>query len=208
VNADWKRQFDALFDLEIELARTCECGAPRPLPAHTVEDTGGMHGMRNLSVLPEGQNDSVKTSLRREFTPEVLNIFQCATCNQRQKLTQTLHIEAAPELLRLKLSVVDAGANENRNPIRINEHLDLTEYLVPQPGHVARLKYRLISVLYHDGDNKAGHWLASVQGPQHVYRVNDTQVARLAPRNNLWKRPDKHMRAVVLMYQRVHVKEH
>ncbi|KAF1926818.1 cysteine proteinase [Didymella exigua CBS 183.55] len=206
-NLDWRRQFDALFDIDINLALRCQCGAPRPPAPHAASDEGGMDGLRGLDVLPSGQTDSVKASLRRKFTPENIGALKCATCNHRRQVIKTLKIEAAPELLRLKLSVVNSDGSPNHNVISINKHLDLTEHLMPQPGHVAPLKYRLSSVLYHGGgSNSGGHWHASVHGPKYAYEVNDDQVVKLTPKKLSWENSHQQMRAVVLMYCRVHQK--
>lgn len=166
-----------------------------------------------LTVLPEGQEDSVRASLRREFgaTESMQGLFDCDACNQVGRLTQTRLIEAAPELLRIQLSAVICGEETfvpNYNPIRINEHIDLNEHLVTQQqqGHVAPLKYRLHSVLYHTGDSGGGHYVASVRGPQDAYRVSDEQVSKLEPKSRLWESGVGRTRAMLLMYHREYPK--
>lgn len=179
-----------------------------------------MAGVKRLTVLPRGQSDSVKGSLSREFggTETLAGMFDCNVCNQDHQLTQTRRIEAAPELLRLQLNplsvvekkvagIVETEAVPNYNPMQINEHLDLTECLVPQQAPVAPLKYRLCSVLYHDGNNKGGHYWASVRGPQDAYRVSDRQVEKLDLKSRLWESGNNRTRAMVLMYHRVYQKK-
>jgi len=217
---DWQRQCNALFELDVQLTRTCECQAPRALAAHAAGDEGGIAGVKRLRVLPNGQPNSVKASLRREFgvTENLEYNFHCNACNQdRHHLTETRRIEAAPELLRLQLNPVRVVQREieggmenetvpNYNPIQINEHLDLTEYLEPQQVPVAPLKYRLQSVLYHGGGNSRGHYWALVRGPQDAYRVSDRQVDKLDHKSRLWVGGSRGTRAIILMYHRVHQK--
>ncbi|KAF3053610.1 hypothetical protein E8E11_006740 [Didymella keratinophila] len=144
-NVDWQRQCNALFELDVQLTRTCECQAPRTLAAHAAADEGGIAGVKRLTVLPNGQPDSVKASLRREFgvTENLEYNFHCNACNQDcHHLIEIPRIEAAPALLRLQLNPVRIVQREiegvmenetvpNYNPIQINEHFDLNECLEP-----------------------------------------------------------------------------
>lgn len=92
-------------------------------------------------------------------------------------------ILGAPEYLFIKLNLAHIIKNEqnmkkstqvkNRNPVTIPERLDLTAYQHQRSVH-APLTYKLSSVINHQGENGAGHYIATVKGPaKGPGRTND-----------------------------------
>lgn len=142
--------------------------------------------------------------MRREFEPTPLNTFHCHSCNSTQQRTQSTRIEGSPEYLRIKLSIVNSDGTPNLNPVNLPKVLNLSEYQAVGDGPPL-LMYRLSSVLAHGGKHNAGHWVASVRGPQNVFYINDHLVSQrslLELRANPQVYGDTGMHAVVLMYKR------
>lgn len=117
---------------------------------------------------------------------------------------QSTRIEGSPEYLRIKLSIVNSNGTPNLNPVNLPEVLNLSEYQAVGDGPPL-LMYRLSSVLAHGGTHNAGHWVASVRGPQNVLYINDHSVDQrslLELRANPQVYGGTGMHAVVLMYKR------
>ncbi|KAG9195597.1 hypothetical protein G6011_00718 [Alternaria panax] len=205
-NTDWKARYDALFILQLECIWSCAtCNTVvNPLPPGTNEDGVGFN---NIGINPMGTPDSLNAAIYRFFEPADLGIRSCTQCNTPQRRNQTLRIEASPEYLRIKISIVDfvnLAMVKNFNPVALPNLLDLSEYQATRA--VSSLKYKLSSVISHSGETlDAGHWVASVRGPREVFYINDgvaVQKLSFELRANPQMYGTSGTQAVVLMYKR------
>ncbi|CAN9339935.1 unnamed protein product [Alternaria alternata] len=200
-NTDWRARYEALFILQQECFWNCPCGSQQVPLNNPAPDSIGFN---NIAILSNGTPDSLEEAMRREFEPTPLNTFQCNSCNSTQQRTQSTRIEGSPEYLRIKLSIVNSDGTPNLNPVNLPEVLNLSEYQAVGDGPPL-LMYRLSSVLAHGGTHNAGHWVASVRGPQNVFYINDHLVGQrslLELRTNPQVYGGTEMTAVVLMYKR------
>jgi ubiquitin C-terminal hydrolase len=177
-------------------------------------------GFASVPVSESGE-DTLLNALWRASNSHVAEL-KCDNCS-KVRIFERIRVAGAPEILRIKLNVVlpwDQNLGDmpkNRTPITIPMRIDLADLeQKKQP-----LRYRLSSVLSHHGNSMfAGHWVATVHGPRHVYAINDdccvleqdsflnSNPQRLHdPPSNVLKtsrgRPSKY-EAVALTYVRVH----
>lgn len=205
-NDAWLDQFNALFIMEWEVIWTCECNAVQPLPHGT---NINRIGIESLGIQPEGIPDSVQQAIARKLIPEELGDYTCVTCGHVRTRTETYRIDGAPDILRLKLNIVELrevkkGGFEfvrKNNYIKLNPVLDLQRYQAVQ-ADPAPLRYRLKSVLCHDGDFDHGHWAATVTDKTGVSHIDDDEVYEEEPAF-LHTNPHHDMQAAVLTYTRI-----
>lgn len=67
------------------------------------------------------------------------------------------------------------------------------------------LKYKMKSVLCHDGGSNAGHWTATVTDAQQVNHIDDHRV-RAKSQGYLRSNPQDRMQAINLTYVRIHLR--
>jgi hypothetical protein len=151
--------------------------------------------------------DSVEDALAENFTPEHRADYRCDSCDRRGTTTVLQRIIGGPEILRLSVGVFELGGYKVRNPITIPKNLDLTGF---QANTGAELKYRLSSVLWHQGGCvEEGHWCVAAQGPQRPYEMDDHRVTALTERelrDNPRDPGEDEFNAFLVTYIRQHTK--
>ncbi|KAF2799548.1 cysteine proteinase, partial [Melanomma pulvis-pyrius CBS 109.77] len=93
-------------------------------------------------------------------------------------------IEAAPEVLRVQLLIVDLISQRKLSTyVELPKFMDLTPY---QSNAQLPLKYRLQAVIAHEGETISyGHYISMVRGPQGVFKSNDNAVIKANEREML-----------------------
>lgn len=170
-------QYAALFVVQRHEERRCaSCNAARSDPAHIDYSVTRDIGFSNIQPSPEGPDDLMAALIRSDWLADEHNdALTCVADNcNHQGATLTRRIEAAPEYLRVHLDLSTKNDDKvtnikNKNPIKIPDILDLTEHTyAPETSKQPwPLRYKLISVLYHVGDETThGHWVAGVSCPR------------------------------------------
>ena len=182
-NKEWLENFNALFMMDIALTRQCEsCDTLATLPPG--QDDPRM-GFTWLPIKARGR-DTLWDALRRHKC-DIVGELPCAHCGE-ELLYDTIRVTGAPEILRVKLNVVNdwdpktKSQAKNKTPVTLPETLDITHFQGGPAMHVhgsaSRLMYTLSSVLPHIGKNgHSGHWVATVRGEEEIFAINDDEVA-------------------------------
>ncbi|KAF2746765.1 cysteine proteinase [Sporormia fimetaria CBS 119925] len=167
---------DALLVLRLKNSNVCN-GCKQPRVTH-----------EEYWHLPVGVLRSVSAGIQQYMATEALPDYKCDKCKRTGTQLQK-SFEAAPEILRVKLNIVNpvTGTKNTRNHPRLDQELDLTRY---QANPAVPLKYKLVGVMAHCGPEiDTGHWISNVQGPKQVFRINEGTATASTNPNSLAQNP-------------------
>ncbi|KAL1601432.1 hypothetical protein SLS60_006345 [Paraconiothyrium brasiliense] len=175
-DSEWKKQFDAIFGVEIVPFDTCaECGVERK---RFVEPVTGL-----IVPLPQDMPNSLVDAIHHAFAVEPLEEYHCETprCHRMRRTkykgkdgppqSRRKVLRKAPRVLKIRLLIAQEGTGTKRfDTLAIDEHLDLGQYQEIE----APLTYQLSTIVSHSGESLiAGHYIASVRGPGNFYNISD-----------------------------------
>ncbi|KAJ4347859.1 uncharacterized protein N0V89_009229 [Didymosphaeria variabile] len=182
-DSEWKREFDAIFGVEIVPFDTCyECGVER---MRTVEPTTGL-----IIPFPPDMPNSLAGAIHHAFAVEQLKEYHCETpsCHRLRRTKYKGHdgppqsrrkvLRKAPRVLKIRILIGEDGAqygNKRFDTLAIDEHLDLGQYQESDSAK-APLTYQLSTVVSHSGESlDAGHYIVSVRNPgdRPYYNISD-----------------------------------
>ncbi|KAF2728694.1 cysteine proteinase [Polyplosphaeria fusca] len=183
----WTRQFSSLFHLSLHQTVSCRaCTHTHSVP----RDTSNPFGLDNLPIRHTNP-DTLPAALCRFFLERLSHDYKCEGCQHHGTSSSSRHIDAAPHYLRIPLNrtkqtevtnlqgeaLLDEFDNpllrdvKNHNVVEVPEMLDLKQY---QTDASTPLRYKLVSVLRHDGrDADSGHWIAVVRNGAAAERPAD-----------------------------------
>lgn len=202
---------NAMFKVEIRTRRKCMrkgCGH-----IHTKQHTDHEFGL-SIGITDPAKNLNISKYLDRYFQTRTDDDAKCDKCHFKSSMPRIMTIEAAPEVLivqfkRFQTEMVMRRGRVTGTVIRkleSNVHfdvwLDLSKYQT-DPAHreAGSLRYKLSSVVYHEGGKDGGHYVARVTGPLGVRYVNDNSVER-ATLSSLIQPRDRGFTPYVLVYTR------
>jgi len=199
-----KRTYEDLFGHRVQTGWECGgCkyrGAPPPQ----------WESMLEINITNAGRNLHIDQYIKRHFEGEIVEAKcsepGCAAGGKYQKRRNKRTFLAGPEILLLELGRFEADlygrVKKVKGHVGYDMTLDLTEYqATAKARREDKLLYKLVSVVFHGGELKGGHYKGVFTCPDGVMYVNDGSAQRASDRDLL--QAPKDFQAYLLVYVRV-----
>ncbi|KAI8943527.1 hypothetical protein NX059_001523 [Plenodomus lindquistii] len=162
----WTDEYEALIQTLGHYKLTCSSCAT----THTRGNTAETQIVIRLTNPNHNWNSVLASYFRNQQATAI-----CPTCLVTRNHTEDLVIDAAPQIFRITVSMAHADTLKKiHHRVQHPEILDLTKH---QENKAIPLKYRLSSVVSHDGLKvTGGHYMASVRGPSSYRFISDSHV--------------------------------
>ncbi|PNF39062.1 hypothetical protein B7P43_G04858 [Cryptotermes secundus] len=154
-------------------------------------------------ILDIHDTSTLDGALAAYFSEECLDgddAYWCEQCHRKVSATKKFSLEKPPQVLCIQIKRFDIMGEKIDKHISFSLRLDLTRFLCPRSAHhgPAPLKYRLVSMVIHDGPSiHCGHYTAVAQTSMgHYYKFDDSLVQAISSSVVLGSN------AYIMMYER------
>jgi len=171
-----------MFKLRVLSEWTCQ-GCQQVHTAQPQDETG----LQLQITSPAGPNTTIQSFVEAYFSDVVIDA-ECERCKSRSNRRRVRTINAPPEVLFIQLQRFERDYNISTGrfttskitkDVPFGQWLDLSRFAQSQTfRHPGSLRYKLSSVVAHQGTLNNGHYIAFGQGPQGVLKYNDSRVTK------------------------------
>jgi ubiquitin carboxyl-terminal hydrolase 36/42 len=126
------------------------------------------------------KTDSLTEAIQLFFASEHLedSCYTCERCNRKVAAIKQTELETSPVVLCIQLKRFNVNGTKIRNRIKVELHLDLSEYFSQAANNNERCYFKLVSMVTHLGYSSAGgHYSAVGLAPNgRYYSFDDVNV--------------------------------